>query len=227
MPPTPGVYLDLIADDTCIYVTHCKEGYGLRKLPWGLSAIEMWCECWNIKIDEDKTQAIHFSHRFTPPEAHLTLNGRNIPFVNQVKYLSVIFDKRITWRLHIEMIESKPFRTFIRIYSLLKRECLSANIKVTLHKALIRSVMAYACPSCELAADTCLKNCSAYKIRFSTSLEIIQGAHRSPICTWFSFRMYTITACNKIVRVTSWSHTKSWGRACSRYRTRRSQTEKI
>jgi hypothetical protein len=25
----------------------------------------------------------------------------------------VIFDKRITWRLHIEMIEAKTFRTFI------------------------------------------------------------------------------------------------------------------
>jgi hypothetical protein len=54
-----------------------------------------------------------------------------------------IFDKRMTWRLHIEMIEAKAFRTFIRIYSLFKSERLSANIKWTLHKALIRSVMAY------------------------------------------------------------------------------------
>jgi hypothetical protein len=38
------------------------------------------------------------------------LNGRNIPFVNNVKYLGVIFHKRITWRLHIEMIEAKADR---------------------------------------------------------------------------------------------------------------------
>jgi hypothetical protein len=37
------------------------------------------------------------------------------PFVNHVKYLGVIFDKRITWRMHIEMIEAKDFRTFIKI----------------------------------------------------------------------------------------------------------------
>jgi hypothetical protein len=43
-----------------------------------------------------KTQAIYFSYRLRPPEAHLTLNGRNIPFVNYAKYLGVIFDKRIT-----------------------------------------------------------------------------------------------------------------------------------
>jgi hypothetical protein len=90
--------------------------------------------------------------RVRPPEVHLTLNGRNIPFVNHVKYLGVIFDKRITWTLHMEMIEAKAFRTFIRIYSLFKIEHLSYNIKVTLIKALIMSVMTYACPAWELAA---------------------------------------------------------------------------
>jgi hypothetical protein len=74
------------------------------------------------------------------------LNGRNIPFDNHVEYLGVIFDNRITWRLHIEMTEAKAFRTFIRIYSLFKLERLSANIKLTLHKALIGSVMIYASP---------------------------------------------------------------------------------
>jgi hypothetical protein len=110
----------------------------------------------DIKIIEGKTQAIYFSHRLRPPEAHLTLNGRNTSFVNHVKYLGVIFDKRITWRLHVEMIEVKAFRTFIRLCSLFKSERLSANIKLTLHTALIRSVMIYACPAWELAADTYL-----------------------------------------------------------------------
>jgi hypothetical protein len=65
-PQTPGVYLGLFADDTCIYVTHHKEGYVLRKLQRGLSAIEMWCEHCNIKINEDKTRAMYFSHRLRP-----------------------------------------------------------------------------------------------------------------------------------------------------------------
>jgi hypothetical protein len=92
------------------------------------------------------------------------LNGWNIPFINHVKYLGVIFDKRITWRLRIEMIEAKAFRSFIKIYSLFKSERLSTDIKLTLLKALINSVMTYACPARELAADTyllklqCLQN---------------------------------------------------------------------
>jgi hypothetical protein len=62
----------------------------------------------------------HVSHRLRPPEAHLTLNRLNILFVNHATYLCAIFDKRITWRLHIEFIEAKTFRTFIGIYSRLR-----------------------------------------------------------------------------------------------------------
>jgi hypothetical protein len=76
----------------------------------------IWCESWNIKINYEKTRAIYFSHRITQPGFLLTLNGRDISFVNSIKYLCVIFDKEITWRLHIETIEAKAFRPFIRIY---------------------------------------------------------------------------------------------------------------
>jgi hypothetical protein len=52
------------------------------------------------------------------------------------------------------MIETKTFRTFIRIYSLFKSERLSAKNKLILHKALIRLVMTYVNPAWKLVADT-------------------------------------------------------------------------
>jgi hypothetical protein len=144
-PQTPGVNLGLLANDTCICVIDHKECYVLRKLQRVLSATETWCECWNIKINEDKTQTIYFTHTLRPPEAYLTLNKQSIPFVNHVKDLSVIFNKRITWRLHIEMTEAKACRIFIRISSLLKNEHLSTNIKLMIHKLLIRSMPCLPC----------------------------------------------------------------------------------
>jgi len=65
-----------------------------------------------------------------PVEIHLTLKGRNIPFVKYVKYLGVVFDKKITWRLRIEMITVMAFRKFVRVYSPYKSERLSTNIKL-------------------------------------------------------------------------------------------------
>jgi hypothetical protein len=52
-PQTPSVHLGLFFDDTFIYETDHKEDYVLRKA----AAIETY-ECWNMKINDDKTQAI-------------------------------------------------------------------------------------------------------------------------------------------------------------------------
>jgi hypothetical protein len=129
-PQTSGVNLALFADDACLYATDRKEGYVLRKIQHGLNCMTAWCERWNIKINEETTRTIYSTHRNRPPDSPLTLNGRNIPFVNSVKYLGIIFDKRMTWRLHIEMTEAKAFRTFIRLYTLFKSERLNTNIKI-------------------------------------------------------------------------------------------------
>jgi hypothetical protein len=62
------------------------------------------------------------------------------------------------------MTEAKVFRTFIRIYFLLKSENLIANITLTLHMAPISSVTTSVCPAWELPAYTyllklqCLQN---------------------------------------------------------------------
>jgi hypothetical protein len=188
----PDCYLALFADDTCLYATDHKEGFVIRKIRCGLSSMETWCEPWNIKNNEDKTQRIYFPRSREPPEPHFTMNGRNIPFVNIVKYLGVIFDKKVTWRLHIEIIDAKAFRTFIRIYSIFKSEPLCTNIKLILHKAH-RSIMTYACPAWEFATDNHLLKLQSCKTKFSAPLEIFQGSHWFEICTWFpNIRTYMI-----------------------------------
>jgi hypothetical protein len=153
-PQTPGVHLTLFADDTCIYGTDRKESYVLRKMQRGLIAMEAWCERWKLKINEDKTRTVYFSRRLRRIEACLTLKGRNIPFVKDVRYLGVIFDRRITWRSHIDLIVTNALRTFLQIYALMKSERLSIKSKMTLCKAPIRSKMTYACPAWESSADT-------------------------------------------------------------------------
>jgi hypothetical protein len=69
------------------------------------------------------------------------------------------------------MIEAKAFRTFVKIYSLLKSERLSANIELTVHKALNRLVMTYACPAWELAADTYLVKLQRLQNKFRLTIE--------------------------------------------------------
>jgi hypothetical protein len=59
-------------------------------------------------------------------QAFLTVKERQIPFVNHVKYLSVIFFYKNT-RLHTETIAAKDLRIFVRIYPILKSKRLNVG----------------------------------------------------------------------------------------------------
>jgi hypothetical protein len=128
-----------------------------------------------MQINEGKTQAIYSSRRLRVPGDVLHLNERDIPFVNNVTYLGVTFDRRMTWRPHIVRTAAKALRTYIRIYSLFKSGPLSKNIKLMLYKALIRSVMTYACPTWEYAADAHLMKLQRLQNRV---LRAIGNLHR-------------------------------------------------
>jgi hypothetical protein len=52
------------------------------------------------------------------------------------------------------LTEATAFRTFIILFSLFKSEHSSPSIILTLHKALIKSVMTYVCCAWGLVADT-------------------------------------------------------------------------
>ena len=68
-----------------------------RKMKRGFTQTRSFCERWNIKISEDKTQTIYFSLGHGRTESHLTLKERYIPSFCQVKYLGAIFYRRKTW----------------------------------------------------------------------------------------------------------------------------------
>jgi hypothetical protein len=133
-------------------------------LQHGLTGVKSWCERCNVKSDKGKTQATSFYRRLGVPDDVLQLNGLDILFVNGVTYLDVTCDRRTTWRLHIERTIAKALRTHLRTYSVFRSERLSTNTKLMIDKALIRSVMIYACPTWKFVVDThllklqCLQN---------------------------------------------------------------------
>jgi hypothetical protein len=79
---------------TSTFTIHFREGYVLRKLSRCFTSMESLCERWKVKINLDQTQDIYFSHGHRPAEAYLTLKWRNIPFVNNVRHLGVILEKK-------------------------------------------------------------------------------------------------------------------------------------
>ena len=52
---------------------------------------------WKLKINSQKTQAITFTRRLTKLTEEITVNGQQIPWNLNVKYLRVTLDRKMTW----------------------------------------------------------------------------------------------------------------------------------
>jgi hypothetical protein len=134
------------------------------------------------------------------PGDDLQLNGRNIPLVNSVKYLGVIFDRRKIWRLHIEKTAAKALGTYIRTYSIFTSKHLNANFKLIVYRALIRLIMTYACPTWEFAADTHLMKLQRLQNRVFRAIDILDRP--TPVRDFhLAFKiMYVYDCINKLYR---------------------------
>lgn len=98
------------------------------------------------------------------------------------------------------MIEAKAFRTFTRIYYSLKSERLRANIKLTLHKTLIRFVMTYTSSAWEFATHTHLMNFQSLKNK------VLRNLGNFPRCSPVLHPSVCTSLCNKTLYATSRSH---------------------
>jgi hypothetical protein len=120
IPKTPFTFLGSYADDTLISASHQDSATACRMIQSHLNMINLWTKRWKIKINETKSTRVTFTLcKFVCPL--VTFNNLVIPSSDEVKYLGLIFDKRLNWSSHI------------------KQKCKSVNSKLHLLRPLLKS----------------------------------------------------------------------------------------
>ena len=113
------VRYSLYADDGAFWVKTNDLAQGLRTAQHILDNLNLWSHQSGLQFAADKTKAIIFSHKYKINPLPLSINGHPIEYVSQIKFLGVIFDKRMTWRPHIQHISDKcqPDLRLLRVVS--------------------------------------------------------------------------------------------------------------
>ena len=103
--------------------------------------INLWANRWKIKINETKSTHVTFTLRNSdcPP---VMLNNKVLPTANEVKYLGLTFDKRLTWGPHLKL-KRKQVNSRLHLLRPLLKSKLSLTNKVTIYKVIIRPVWLY------------------------------------------------------------------------------------
>lgn len=144
MPSDPNIHLALYADDTAFITSHNSFKLVFKSLQNYLHSYQLWLQQWRIKVNPGKCAAVLFCRRTIPTNTNFLLNNEIIPWTDSYKYLGVILDSKLIWRLQIEdtVRKSKAAKASLS-YLLFRSSRLTIKNKLLLYKSFIRPVMTY------------------------------------------------------------------------------------
>ena len=103
-PRVKGV---IYADDTFIYSSGPSLEDVCRDIQNSLYKVSRWCSYWKLSVNPSKCSAIVFSRRKVSKDIHLKFQGEDIPWVDSIRILGLIFDRGLTWSSHISVLKGK------------------------------------------------------------------------------------------------------------------------
>lgn len=146
--PTPvDCSLAQFADDNAIITSSKKAGTIRKRLQNGLKSLDNYYTSWKLKLQPQKTKAVFFTRRYAPrafPRRNLNLNNQEIMWQENVKYLGVILDRKLTFKEHIDNTIIKSGKIVRMLYSILNRNSrLNINNKLLIYKTVLQPILLY------------------------------------------------------------------------------------
>ena len=146
IPTSDNVTTSTFADDTAIMCRHKNIDIAGTQLQTHLTRIEKWLSLWRIRVNEQKSRHIVFTLNKSLPPA-ISLNGVTVPMADEVTYLGIHLDKRLTWRKHIEAKKTQmKLKASSLNWLIAYNSPLQLEHKVLLYNQVIKPIWTYGLP---------------------------------------------------------------------------------
>ena len=153
--PPPGVLISKFADDMAAWAIQKQEKRAEKSIQTYLDALFDWCNKWKIKLNPSKTQVGLFTNSNTVKEITLNLGRVPLTVSNKIKFLGLTFDRKLTWRHHIENIRHRMWLRINAIKAISGRNLgMQSKTLIHLYKMWIRPIALYGAPAYYSAAKT-------------------------------------------------------------------------
>jgi len=174
----PPVRCSLFVDDFALYCRGYSAVEVCRHIQRAINAVSKWADSRGFKFSLNKTKAVRFAgHRRIETIPTLTLKGSILPYEDQVKFLGMIFDKRLSWGPHIDSLKKKV-RKSLDILKVVSSYDWGADKKtlLKLYDAVCRSKLDY---GCQIYSSACKTHLEKLDVAHNMGLRICTGAFRS------------------------------------------------
>ena len=98
--------------------------HALKRLQKMLNDLSEWGKTCGLKFNPEKSVAVVFSRRRKEPPFSLSIDGKDIAYQTEVKYLGVTLDSKLHWTKHIE---EKLTKTKKYLGKIARLPCLSSR----------------------------------------------------------------------------------------------------
>ena len=174
----------LFADDCSMWIQGRHVLPLVGRMQAALNHISRWTDQWGFVFSPQKCNAIIFRRYMRRRELNnipdLTLYDQTISYSEEVKFLGVIFDTRLTLKNHSKYTKTKALKRMSILKCLSGRNCGADRITLLrLYKAMIRPILEYACQIVDGPGTKIIESLESVQ---NASLRIATGALRtSPI----------------------------------------------
>lgn len=141
-PTSPTTSVAEFADDKAIISVHEDPHIASLSLQNHLDLMSVWYDKWRVKVNQSKSIHSTFTLRL-PPCPEVFLNNIPIPSSQSVKYLGLIFDRRLTWGPHIKAKKLALNERLRSVKSLITNKHTKLNTKLLIYKSLIKPMWTY------------------------------------------------------------------------------------
>ena len=165
----------IYADDGSLWRAGSNLKQVNKELQKQLDDVVAWCDCWGFKISEAKTVGVVFTRK-RYQNVKLKIHGKDIGFKDEIKFLGMIFDSKLTWNAHINSIVAKCVSRINLMRSVTSHSWgASKSVLLTMYRALVRSRLDYGSQLLYTASKTALAKLDTIQ---ATCLRISSGAMR-------------------------------------------------
>lgn len=143
LPVHPNVTVATFADDTAFLAAHQNSTVASDMLQRNLNDLSTWLNTWRIRVNETKSAHVTFTLNLNscPP---VSLNNLQIPQVQEVKYLGLHLDRRLTWHSHIWHKRQQLNLRFNQLHWLLSsKSYISTENKILIYKVILKPIWSY------------------------------------------------------------------------------------
>jgi ribonuclease HI len=141
-----GIYTQGYADDIAIIVRGKYPDTLSDIMQTACNDVERWCEEQNLSVNPKKTNFIIFTRkRKLEGLRNPILFGERLELVDQVKYLGVILDTKLTWNNHLDYVIKKAKTALCCCRRAMGQTWgLSPKVSMWMYRAIVRPIVTYA-----------------------------------------------------------------------------------